>query len=347
MFDVSAHPTDRLPPLRGPKREAAERAMRRQWWPVARSVDIGKPQGAVLLGERLVVYRTASGQAVVQARRCPHRGGDLALGQIHGEAIACPYHGWRFGGADGRCTHVPSLADQSKIPPKAAIATYRALEKWGHVWTSLEAPAHDMYEIDIWKGLDLDWLAGPPLDSTTGVAVAIENFRDVAHFPFVHAVSMGPTPHVVDPLKVRREGLNIWMERLLNASSGDWANDGDCTMFYQCTAPGLATITYDYVKLGKRIVAGFPSPMAYDHVMIFWGVANERSYTGLSLEECLRIEEMVYREDLPIAGTLEPREVDWDQSYVEHSVPADLFTLNYRRAFTEFVAGAVADGGAR
>jgi hypothetical protein len=113
-------------------------------------------------------------------------------------------------------------------------------------------------------------------------------------------------------------------------------------MYYQCVAPGLATIMYDYVKYGKRIVAGFPSPMSYDHVMIFWGIANERSYSGAGLEECLRIEELVYREDLPIAGALEPREVDWDANYVEHSVPADLFTLNYRRAFNDFVSTALA-----
>lgn len=345
MLDMVRKPFSELPPLTGPKREAAERAMRRQWWAVARSADLDTPQPAVLLGERLVVYRTASGQAVVQSRRCPHRGGDFTQGKVHGEAIACPYHGWQFAAADGKCTHIPSLEDQCKIPPRAAIATYPAVEKWGHVWTVLEQPAMPLYEMEAWKELDLKWLAGPPLDSETGVAVAIENFRDVAHFPFVHEVSMGPSPHIVEPLKVRREGLEIFMQRTLHAGNGDWANDGDCEMYYQCIAPGLATITYDYARYGKRIVAGFPSPMAYDHVMIFWGVANERTYTGADLEECLRVEEMVYREDLPIAGALEPREIDWDGTYVEHSVPADLFTLNYRRAFNEFVEAALAEEG--
>ncbi|CAN7489769.1 Rieske 2Fe-2S domain-containing protein [Rhizobium sp. LjRoot30] len=342
MLQTLRQPWNELPPLSGPKREAAERAMRRQWWAVARSTDLDTPQPAVLLGERLVVYRTASGKPVVQSRRCPHRGGDFSQGKVHGEGIACPYHGWQFG-SDGKCAHIPSLDNQSKIPGRATIATYPVIEKWGHVWTVLEQPAMPMYELDAWAGLDLEWLAGPPLDSETGVAVAIENFRDVAHFPFVHEVSMGPSPHIVEPLMVKREGLDIWMQRSLNAGNGDWANDGDCEMYYHCTAPGLATITYDYAKYGKRIVAGFPSPMAYDHVMIFWGVANERSYSGADIEECLRIEEMVYREDLPIAGALEPREVDWDGTYVEHSVPADLFTLNYRRAFNEFVGTALVE----
>lgn len=343
MLDSKDYPASTLPPLSGPKRDAAERAMRRQWWPVARSVDLDTPQPALLLGERLVVYRTESGRAVVQSRRCPHRGGDLCQGKVHGEAIGCPYHGWQFAAEDGHCTHVPSLPDQSKVPARAALKTYPVIETWGHVWTVLDGEGMPFYDVPAWTGLDFEWLAGPPLDSTTGVAVAIENFRDVAHFPFVHEVSMGPSPHIVEPLKVHREGLTITMDRPLVAGAGDWGTDGDCHMYYLCGAPGLATITYDYTDKGKRIVAGFPSPMAYDHVMIFWGVANEVGFRGESLEKCLDFEEQVYREDLPIAGALEPREVDWDGTYVEFSVPADLFTLNYRRAFAEFVDRALSE----
>lgn len=338
MLDLSAPEfPDTRPPLTGPRREAAERAMRRMWWPVARSADLDKPQPALLLGERLVVWRTASGQAVVQSRRCPHRGGDMTQGKVHGEALACPYHGWQFG-AHGGCTHVPSLDDQAKRPAKARLDAYPVREQWGHVWTVLDGPGLDFYQVPVWEGVAFDWMAGTPLDSTTGVAVAIENFRDVAHFPFVHEATMGPSPHVVEPLQVRRNGLMITMDRHLSAGTGEWAGDGDCEMHYHCAAPGLATITYDYGVKGKRVVAGFPSPMEYDHVMIFWSVANERGFKGSSLEQNCVLEEAVYREDLPIAGALEPREVDWDGAYEEHSVPSDLFTLNYRRAFGDFVA---------
>ncbi|WP_027816895.1 Rieske 2Fe-2S domain-containing protein [Paraburkholderia bannensis] len=321
-------------------RTQAERALRRQWFPVARSADLATPQSATLLGERLVVWRTASGQAVVQDARCPHRGADFALGKVHGDSIACPYHGWQFAAEGGKCSHIPSLEDQCKIPPNAAIHTYPVIERFAHVWTVLETPATELYDPEHWRDLELDWLAATPLESPTGVAVAIENFRDVAHFPFVHEVSMGPSKQVVEALNVRREGLDVWMERKLDAGEGDWANDGDCLMQYHCGAPGFASITYHYERLGKRIVAGFPSPVAYDEVRIFWGVANERGYRGADLEECLRIEEMVYLEDMPVAATIRPREIDWDARVVEHSVPADLFTLNYRRAFREFIERA-------
>ena len=319
------------------KREQAERAMRHSWFPVARSVDLDTPESAVLLGEPLVVFRDDEGVARVTARRCPHRGADLSIGEVHGRSIACPYHGWRFDGADGGCTRVPSLEDQSKIPPKAAIKAYPAVERFGHVWTVLEAPVVELYDPVEWRDHDLVWLAADPLDSPTGVAVAIENFRDVAHFPFVHRVSMGPSPEVVEPLKVRREGVDVFMERPLDASSGDWAAQGNCMMSYHCVAPGFASISYHYEKDGLRVVAGFPSPISYEHVKIFWGVANDRTFTGDSLQECLRVEEMVYREDLPIVDNISPREVPWDGEFQEFSAPSDLFTLNYRRAFNELM----------
>jgi phenylpropionate dioxygenase-like ring-hydroxylating dioxygenase large terminal subunit len=320
------------------KRELAEAAMRRSWFPVARIADLATPQTTTLLGVNLVVYRDGAGRVTVQSRRCPHRGGDLSIGQVKDDGIACSYHGWEFSSTNGTCTRVPSLPDQSKIPPKAAIPTYPAVERYGHVWTVLEDPITDMYDVEEWRELDLEWLAADPLDSPVGVAVSIENFRDVAHFPFVHQVSMGPSPEVVEPLDVKRDGISVWMDRELDAGEGDWAEDGNCLMRYRCVAPGLASITYHYEKLGRRIVAGFPAPISYEHVKIFWAVANEVGYKGASLEENLRIEEMVYLEDMPIVANLEPREVPWDGDVREYSVPADLFTLNYRRSFMELMS---------
>ncbi|GAA4393506.1 aromatic ring-hydroxylating dioxygenase subunit alpha [Tsukamurella soli] len=326
------------------KRVLAEQAMRHSWFPVARIADLDTPQRATLLGEQLVVYRSGNGVVAVQSRRCPHRGADLSRGEVHEASIGCPYHGWEFGSANGVCTRVPSLPDQAKIPPKAAIKHYPVELRYGHVWTALEDPIRDPYDVDEWDDVELEWLAADPIDSAVGVGVSVENFRDVAHFPFVHKVSMGPTPEVVEPLNVTRDGLTVWMDRPLNAGTGEWAEDGNCMMRYRCAAPGFASITYNYEKLGKRVVAGFPSPVAYDRVKIFWGVANEVGFKGQSLEENLRIEEMVYLEDIPIVEHLDPKEIPWDAEIQEYSVPADLFTLNYRRAWGELMNRVRSDG---
>ncbi|MFE9306887.1 hypothetical protein ACFYM5_04200 [Streptomyces sp. NPDC006706] len=115
------------------------------------------------------------------------------------------------------------------------------------------------------------------------------------------------------------------MDHQLDAGTGDWAAQGDCPMAYHCAAPGFASISHHYGGAGLRVVAGFPSPVSYEEVRIFRGVANERDFKGASLEECLRVEEMVYLEDLPITANIEPREVPWDAEVPEFSAPADLF----------------------
>ncbi|TDP91467.1 phenylpropionate dioxygenase-like ring-hydroxylating dioxygenase large terminal subunit [Leucobacter luti] len=319
-------------------RELIEQAMRHSWFPVARSADLtpgGTPQPATLLGSQLVVYRDGQGRASVASRRCPHRGADLSLGKVHDASIGCPYHGWQYASGDGLCVRVPSIEDQSKIPPKAKLQVFPVEERYGLIWTALEEPIEPLYRLPEWEREEFTWLQADPLDSPVGVAVTVENFRDVAHFPFVHQVSMGPTPEVVEPLQVSREGSHVWMFRPLNAGTGEWAGDGDCEMQYHCVAPGLSSITYDYAKLGRRVVAGFPSPISFEHVKIFWGVANATEFTGAPIEENLRLEEMVYLEDIPIVENNHPREVPWDAEIEEFSAPADVFTLNYRRAFLD------------
>ncbi len=315
-------------------RDQAERAMRHCWWPVARSADlVDAPVHAVLLDEPLAVFRGQDGIVRVLANRCAHRGASLGHGEVHGNDLACPYHGWRYSGATGVCTKVPSLPEGAHIPVNAVVRTYPAIERYGHVWTCLEEPLVDLYDLAEWHDREYEWLAAEPIVTDRGVAVAIENFRDVAHFPFVHRVSMGPTPEVVEKLQVRREGLDIYMDRPLDAGAGEWAEQGDCMMRYHCVAPGLAAITYDYERIGRRVVVGFPSPVTYDEATIFWGVANQVGFEGDSLEQCLHIETLVYLEDIPVAGRIQPKEVPWDGEFVEATVAADLFTVQYRRAF--------------
>lgn len=44
---------------------------------------------------------------------CPHQGGPLAEGDLAGTVLACPWHGWRFDLADGRCLTGPSIRQRT------------------------------------------------------------------------------------------------------------------------------------------------------------------------------------------------------------------------------------------
>jgi len=104
----------------------------RSWFPVglASDLDNGTVIGVDFLGTRVVAYRDAAGDAVVQSAWCPHLGADLSLGQRVDGQIRCGYHHWRFDAA-GDCVHIPT---GDKIPRGAKLFSYPVAEAWGLVW---------------------------------------------------------------------------------------------------------------------------------------------------------------------------------------------------------------------
>ena len=106
------------------------------WHPVAFARELTeRPLPARLLGRELVVWRAGAGVAVAQ-RYCAHRGADLSAGRVVGEGLRCGFHGWTYG-ADGRCVRVPSQPAERPIPARAALAAYRAVERYGLIWVCL------------------------------------------------------------------------------------------------------------------------------------------------------------------------------------------------------------------
>ncbi len=111
------------------------------WYAVVASRDLGP--GAivpvVLNGERLVIWRSAAGQANAWSDRCPHRGMRLSFGAVHQETLICPYHGWTFGD-DAYCVRIPAHPGVS--PSRAARArVYPVVETSNYVWVCLGEPS--------------------------------------------------------------------------------------------------------------------------------------------------------------------------------------------------------------
>ena len=44
----------------------------------------------------VAVFRTATDDVFAIADRCPHKGGPLSQGIVHGKAVTCPLHNWRI-----------------------------------------------------------------------------------------------------------------------------------------------------------------------------------------------------------------------------------------------------------
>ncbi|MGH2813834.1 MAG: Rieske 2Fe-2S domain-containing protein, partial [Actinomycetota bacterium] len=52
---------------------------------------------------------------------CPHRLVPLSAASVTGGRLRCAYHGWEFD-ETGTCVLLPSLGEQSNIPPRAHLA---------------------------------------------------------------------------------------------------------------------------------------------------------------------------------------------------------------------------------
>ncbi|WP_407495643.1 nitrite reductase small subunit NirD [Pseudooceanicola sp. MF1-13] len=67
-------------------------------------IDIGPIDDIPLRGARKVktalgcvaVFRTDKDEVFATSDRCPHKGGPLSEGIVHGQSVTCPLHNWVF-----------------------------------------------------------------------------------------------------------------------------------------------------------------------------------------------------------------------------------------------------------
>jgi phenylpropionate dioxygenase-like ring-hydroxylating dioxygenase large terminal subunit len=165
-------------------------------------IPIDAPLGVRLLGQDLAIWRRADGGVACVSNICIHRGGALARGKLEAGRIACPYHGWQFS-ADGRCTKIPSLGLEAKIPARAKIDAYPTAVKYGMVWVFLgdlpeaeRAPIPDCFErfyaIEGWRTVQGRFAYKANWQRAT------ENSLDTAHVHFVHPAFGNPDAAVVE-----------------------------------------------------------------------------------------------------------------------------------------------------
>jgi nitrite reductase [NAD(P)H] small subunit len=78
-------------------------AMTMAWVEVCRLDDIPARGCRVVRTPRgqIAVFRTAEDEVFALDNRCPHKGGPLSEGIVHGRHVTCPLHNWVIGLEDG------------------------------------------------------------------------------------------------------------------------------------------------------------------------------------------------------------------------------------------------------
>ena len=88
-------------------------------------IDIGALEDIPRQGARVVktahgcvaVFRTLDDQVFALDDRCPHKGGPLSQGLVHGKQVTCPLHSWQISLENGEAL-APDEGCAHKYPAK-------------------------------------------------------------------------------------------------------------------------------------------------------------------------------------------------------------------------------------
>lgn len=96
-----------------------------QWTEILTLEDIPRLGARVIRTDTMdiAVFRTSLDEVFALKDSCPHQGGPLSQGIVHGSAVTCPLHNWKIDldsgnalGPDEGCTHrFPVKVEDGKV----------------------------------------------------------------------------------------------------------------------------------------------------------------------------------------------------------------------------------------
>ena len=105
-----------------------------------RWIDVGAETEVPLLGARKIftpfgpvaIFHLADGEFLAVEDRCPHKGGPLSDGIVHGQSVTCPLHNWQIDLRSGL----------AQAPDEGCVKTIPLRRVDGRVQLRLEAVAY-------------------------------------------------------------------------------------------------------------------------------------------------------------------------------------------------------------
>ena len=316
-------------------------AMRPFWHPVIRSEDVrDRPVGVRLLDQPIVLWRSDD-EIVALEDYCVHRGAALSLGQLQGENLECPYHGFQYG-KTGRCVRIPSMAPEQPIPEKARVRKFHAKERYDVVWVALEEPEYDVMEFPEYDDSAFrTFLIDCGVWNANATRV-IENNYDYTHTPFIHAGRLGIRSETeYPPIPVGEKSGNTIMQ-VMEGEEPNWAfvhQPGGTaripTRYYNKLVLPLGTHTRTHTLANEKesddayIFVMATSPIAEKQSQVWLWVSRNYGWDIPDLEyerwevDTLAQDRQFVESQRPAVVPTDPRE--------ELFVPNELHHVEYRR----------------
>jgi phenylpropionate dioxygenase-like ring-hydroxylating dioxygenase large terminal subunit len=319
------------------------------WYPVALGDEVTNeaPLKVQIMGLNFVAFRDTEGNAHVLSNTCIHRGGALANGKVVGNCIACPYHGWEFGG-DGKCTNIPTLPPDKKIPGRAKVDSYPTEERYGIVFAFLGDASEEErptifdipeYDTEGWRANDV-----VVFEVNAYYQRSIENGLDGAHNQFVHPLQGAPS--IIETLRkgpINVEDVPPWGSEFYYPASGSTSEDtkligageGQTWAGSAHHGPNTLVTRIDFTKEKAFRQYFFEAPLNEERTRIFF--VNMRCF--LMEEEMdqklIDINMQIAHEDINVIEALDPIRTPFSTSK-ELLTQADTPIYRYRDFLKEW-----------
>jgi phenylpropionate dioxygenase-like ring-hydroxylating dioxygenase large terminal subunit len=262
------------------------------------------------------------------------------MGQIDpGEGtLACPYHGWRYG-AGGACVHIPAHPEQQP-PTRAVVKSYQAKEEYGLIWVCLGQPASGVPAFAEWSDASYRKILCGPYGMNAAGPRLIENFLDVAHFPFVHEAYLGDRAHAALP----DYEAEIISDGVIARDIRVWQPDPDGTgvgSFVSYTYQALRPLTARFTKHsgghhnGGHEFAIFltVTPVEERRSLAWMWIAMNYAF-DVPAAEIRAFQDQIVAQDVPIVESQRPEALPLDLQAELH-LRSDRTAIAYRRWLRE------------
>lgn len=317
------------------------------WHPIAFSHDIkdDQPYAAKLLDLKLVIYRY-EGKITVALDRCKHRGAALSKGWIRDGQLVCKMHGLRYDG-EGKCTKIPCMGPNSRIPDKLSLTTYPVQERYGIIWTCLKGEEKARGNLPEWPLLEDPDLAAVHIPANLWKSSAprhVENFNDQTHFPFVHEESFGGHPdEPVPAFEVTRTDYGYTFSvpyeenRKFEGSRVRYDATQKVEYTHELTLPFSTSIKVrvlenDFIHYFCDTVC----PISATESMVFQVMTDTSGCTDA--EYWIKDSQVILDEDIPLVESQDPAFLPLDLTEELH-LPPDRSSLEYRRLLADLGLG--------
>lgn len=213
-------------------------------------------------------------------------------------------------------------------------------ERYGYLWTTLGQPDRDLLPIPEADEPDRRHVVcGAVAVRSSGLRI-VENFLDMAHFPFVHTDILGAEPHTEVrhyTAEIRRDVDEVWATdcAFFQPQAAVSARDGIVTQYMYRVAAPFATLLYKTCPNAADrwdVICLFVQPLDPEHcrahpVMFLIDEAS-------ALADLIQFQQMIFLQDRIILENQRPRLLPLEPR-AEIPTRADASSVVYRRWLKE------------